>query len=429
MDLFSRARAQVRTSQPRASLENPNVPISAASIVEFLGGQYGSHSGKTVTPKTAVSIPAVWRAVNLISTTCAGLPIGAYRKGEDAAPVEVTSGAAAQLLADPHPDMTPLEVWELVYGSLALWGNGYLRKLSDQLGTVRELWWIPPNTIQPSRSKIDASKTYEVDGESRTLTDREILHIPGWGYDGIQGMSPIRAAREGLGLAMAAEEFGARLFGSGSLSAGLLTTEQKIDKDQAIRLKELWREGGTGLDSAHDIRVMGSGAKFQQLTIPPEDAQFLQTRNFSVDEIARIFGIPPHLLMQVDKTTSWGTGIESQNIALITYTLSGYLKRVEQRLTKALKPQPLYVKYNLNGLLRGDSASRGQFYQLMWGIGALSTNDIRQLEEQAPVEGGDVRYRPLNYGVLGSQTPTEPETPKEPGTAPATEPATEAADA
>jgi HK97 family phage portal protein len=420
VDLFSRAAAKVRTTQPRASLENPLIPISSSSLVQLLGGEAPSSAGKSVTPRTALGIPAVWRAVNLISTTCAGLPLGTYRNGPDDVRVKVTTGAAAALIDQPHPDMIPLVLWELVYGSICLYGNGYLRKLRNQLGTITELWWVNPARVKCGRLGDAGSggyvpvgrhlgdKYYLLDGGTdgeHIVYDDTMLHIPGWGYDGVCGVSPIRAAREGLGLALAAEEFGARLFGSGSLATGLLQTDQRVEKADADRLKELWRQGGTGLGSAHDIRVIGSGAKFTQLTIPPEDAQFLETRAFQIEEVARMFGIPPHLLMAVDKQTSWGSGIEQQNLALITYSLQGYLQRVEQSLTKVLRPQALYVRYTLEGLLRGDSAQRAEFYTKMWQLGALSTNDIRRLEDLEPVEGGDVRYRPLNFGVLGEQTP------------------------
>lgn len=389
-----------RATAPRAGLENPQVPISSDAIISLIGGQSSSTSGKSVTPASALTMSAVWRAVNLISTTCGGLPMHAYKPGPGNIRVQVNDGPAARLLRMPHPDLTQLELWELVYGSLCLWGNAYLLKLRNQLGVITELWWINPCRVKVYRTDA-GEKRYVVDGnEEQPYSDAKMLHIPGFGYDGTSGVSPITAAREGIGLGLAAEEFGSKFFGSGSLASGLLTTEQKIDQDQAVRLKELWKQGGSGLDSAHDIRVIGSGASFQQLTIAPDDAQFLQTREFQITEVARWFGIPPHLLMQTDKATSWGTGIESQNIGLITYTLQGYIGRVEQRMTRTVEPEDVYVKVALAGLLRGDSASRAEFYTKMWNLGAFSTDDIRQFEDLAPVDGGDIRYRPLNYAPL-----------------------------
>ena len=431
MDLFRRALSVVdRAPAPRATFEDPGTPITSTGLISLVGGQSQATAGKSVTVSTALATSAVWRSVNLISTTCGGLPMNAYRPGPGDVRVRVATGAAARLLNKPHPDLTPLELWELTYASLCLWGNAYLLKLFNAFGQLEELWWINPARVRPYRvteGSAMGQKRYVLDGnEDQPYSDKLMLHIPGFSIDGVSGISPIRAAREGVGLALAAEEFGARFFGSGSLATGLLQTEHEVDQDEAQRLKELWRQGGSGLDSAHDIRVMGSGAKFQALTIPPEDAQFLETREFQVTDVARWFGIPPHLLMQTDKSTSWGTGIESQNLGLITYTLSGYIGRVEQRMTATVRPEPVYVKVSLNGLLRGDSAQRSEFYTKMFGLGAFSTNDIRRFEDLPPVEGGDVRYVPLNFGVLGAAAePPEPTTEPAPDPAPDPEPATE----
>jgi HK97 family phage portal protein len=409
MDLFRRAIEVTRA--PRASLESPAVPITAGSLVELFGATGRSAAGQSVTEVTALNLSTVWRAVNLISTTCAGLPMRAYRDGEGDVRLRVRTGPAARLVADPHPDMTPLELWELVYGSLCLWGNAYLLKLRNPLGQLAELWWISPARVKAMRlpdayGRQTGEKRYILDGnEDNPLSDKVMLHIPGFGYDGICGVSPIRAAREGLGLAMAAEGYGSRFFDSGALATGILQTDQRLELDDAKRLKELWRSGGSGLDSAHDIRVMGSGAKFQPLSIPNDDAQFLETREFQVTEVARWYGIPPHLLMQTEKSTSWGSGIESQNLGLITYTLSGYLKRVEQRMTRTVAPEPVYVQIDLRGLLRGDSAARAEYYTKRFALGSLSPNDIRRLEDEAPVEGGDFYYVPLNFAKVEPPVP------------------------
>lgn len=386
---------------PRAQVESPAVPLTSTTLLDFLSGPK-VHAGVAVTEKSSLGMPAVWRAVNLIAGTAASLPLHAYRQDGDVRQ-PVLTGNAAELLDNPHPDMTPFELWELAYGSLCLWGNTYFHKLRDQTGRLRELWWIAPNRVRAGRSSVDGSKVYELDGNlDDPHTDDTILHIPGFGYDGICGVSPIRLARQGIGLALAAEEFGARLFGSGSLASGILQTEQRLDQASADALKARWKAKVSGLGNAHDVAVLDHGAKFQQLTIPPEDAQFIESRRFQVAEVARMFGVPPHMLMDTDKSTSWGTGIEQQTIGWVVFTLRPtYLTRVEQRLTKMLRPQAVYARYSLEGLLRGDSAARAEFYTKLWTLGVLSTNDIRRLEDMPPVEGGDVRYRPLNMGRLG----------------------------
>ena len=386
----------------RNSIENPAVPLTSQSIAEFLGPGKTS-AGVGVNETNSLQMSGVYRAVNLIGGTSAGLPLHAFTK-IDGSPARVGENSqAAQLLEDPHPDMTPFELWETVYAHLLLWGNAYLRKVRTRLGVIVELWAIHPGRVRSGRAS-DGTKVYAVDGQ-HVWTDYEVLHIPGFGYDGVCGVSPIRLAREGLGLAMAAEGFGARFFASGSLMSGILQTEQRLTQDQANALKASWQAKVAGLGQAHEVAILDAGAKFQQMSVPPGDAQFLESRQFQVTEVARWYGIPPHMLMQTEKSTSWGTGIEQQGLGFVTYTLGPWLRRVEQRLTKMLRPGTVYARYNVQGLLRGDSKAEAEYATAMHGIGVLSTNEIRALKELPPVDGGDVRYRPLNYGVLGQEDP------------------------
>lgn len=391
----------------RNSVENPATPLTSATILDWLGGPPNA-SGVTVNEKTALGMPAVWRAVNLIAGTAASLPLHAYREADDVRLPVGDGSQSARLLANPHPDLTKFELWELVYSHLLLWGNAYLLVLRNQNRQVTELWPLHPSRVKVGRDS-EGVKWYQVDGEDgRPYSDQQIMHIPGFGYDGVCGVSPIRLAAQGIGLALAAEQFGAKLFGSGSLMSGILQTEQRLNPEQADNIKTRWKAKMAGLQGAHDVAVLDSGIKFQQLSIPPGDAQFIESRRFQIAEIARIFGIPPHMLADTEKSTSWGTGIEQQSIGFVVYTLRPWLTRVEQRVTRLLQPSKVYARYAVEGLLRGDSQQRAAFYQQMWNIGVFSTNDIRKLEDFAPVEGGDVRYRPLNMGELGEPNP-EPE--------------------
>ncbi|MBP9918704.1 MAG: phage portal protein [Dermatophilaceae bacterium] len=353
-------------------------------------------------------MPAVWRAVNLIAGSIASLPLHPYRSDGDTR-TRVLTGRAADLLAKPHPDMTPYELWETVLTHVLLWGNGYLRIVRDSLGTIRELWVIHPARVKAGRAS-DGTKVYAVDGGKHAWTDDEVLHLPGFGYDGVCGVSPIRVARQGIGLALAAEEYGARLFGSGSLASGVLQTDARLSSDQADAVQARWEAKRAGLEGAHKVIVLDSGVKFTQLTIPPEDAQFLQSRSFQVSEVARMFGVPPHMLMDTDKSTSWGTGIEQQTLGWVVFTLRSWLTRIEQRVTRILAPEPVYARYSIEGLLRGDSTARASYYRQMWEVGAFSTNEIRGLEEMGPVDGGDARYVPLNFGELGDSALADPQT-------------------
>jgi HK97 family phage portal protein len=405
-----------------ATIESPGVPLTSEHLLDFMGVEK-THSGKNVTEVTALGMAAVWRAVQVSCNVPAALPFHAYREVEDSR--VKAAGHAAALLDDPHPDMTPFELWQTVYVHRRLWGNAYVRKLRNGLGQVSELWPVHPGRVRVGRESEAGRKVYAIDGGREVLGDNELLHLPGLGYDGICGVSPVRAARQSIGLGMAAEEYGARLFGSGSLATGILQTEQRLTQTQADNLAKRWKEKRAGLESAHGTIVLDKGAQFHQLTIPPEDAQFLESRRFQVVEVCRWFGIPPFLMFETEKSTSWGTGLEQQALGWVKFDLQPELTAVEQRITKhVLRPTPVYARYSLEGLLRGDSAARAAFYTALWNLGAFSTNEIRAYEDMAPVEGGDVRYRPLNMGLLGTH-----EASRDEGTTSTTDPVEETADA
>lgn len=409
MPLFRAARDTIREIR-NATIESPAVPLTSTTLLDWMTPA-PSASGISVTETSALGMAAVYQAVNLIAGTSASLPLHGYTAdAEDVRKRISPTSQPAKLLANPHPDLTPFELWEIVYAHLALWGNAYLRMLKNQNGQVAELWPIHPARVKAGRESENGTKVYQVDGGDEAYTDAQIMHIPGFGYDGICGVSPIRFARQNIGLSLAAERYGAQLFGSGSLASGILQTEQRLQQGDADRLKKRWKDRASGLDNAHEVVVLDSGAKFQALSIPPEDAQFIESRRFQIAEVARMYGIPPHMLMETDKSTSWGSGIEQQNLGFVTYTLRRWLIRVEQRVTKALRPQNVFASYAVEGLLRGDSQQRAAFYGQMFHLGVFSTNEIRRLENLPPVDGGDARYRELNLGELGAPDP-EPTPP------------------
>lgn len=417
MTLFAALRGAQSVSPRNANLESPLVPISGPEIVELFGPGAGS-AGVVVTEERSIGLSAVWSAVNLLAGTIGSLPLHAYRKDGTGRQRVPSTHRSAVLLDEPHEDLTAMEFWELVVAHIALWGNAYLRYRFDRLGRVVGFDGIHPGRVKVARHKESRRKYYVVDGNvDRPLTDDDLLHIPGFGYDGICGVSPIRAAREGVGLAMAAETFGGKMFGSGLLATGVLQTEQRLNEEQAKILQSRWKAKTSGMANAHETVVLDSGAKFTQLSIPPEDAQFLESRKFQVTEIARMFRIPPHMIGDVEKSTSWGTGIEQMGIGFVVYTLRGYTTRIEQRITRVISPNAVYARFNFEGLLRGDSEARAAFYNQMWTLGAYSTNEIRALEELPPIEGGDVRYRPLNMGELGTTDQPNQQTAGDPNAA------------
>lgn len=369
-------------------MENPAVPLTSASLLEWMGGSRTS-SGKQVTERGALAMSAVWRCTALIAGVSAALPLHVFAEGtKDRVPTP--------LLRDPHPELPALELWRLAYVHRCLWGDGFVQKVRDGAGQVRELWPITPDRVDVDRIRpSDANPAGKVFGVTddwgvyHPLTSREILHLPGLGYDGLRGMSPVRAAAQAIGLGLSAEEYGARLFSSGNMMGGILSTDQRLDNDQADALKARWKAKMSGLDRAHEVAVLDSGAAFTPVTMPAKDSQFLESREFEVEEIARFFGVPHFLLGVTSKSTSWGTGLEQQATGWVRFDLAPtWLAPTEQRITKELLGPGVEARYKIDGLLRGDSTARAEMYRVMRDVGAFNSDDIRDLEDRPPLPDG-----------------------------------------
>lgn len=293
-----------RLFESRDNVESPLVPITAASLVSLLGGT-AVEAGVPVTPETSLQMSAVFRATSLVSSLAASMPMVPYRIG-------TKNPTVSAILANPHPDLTAFELWQLSYGHRCLWGNSYMQKVRNRAGQLTWLYPIQPFNVRVGRAKpIEANpsgKVFEVTTENGTLpyTPNEILHIPGFGYDGLTGVSRVRLAAQGIGTAIAAERYSGKLFGSGNLMSGVLQTEQRLENSQAEAIQKRWKAKHSGLDHAHDTVVLDSGAKFQPMTISSKDAEMLAARQFGVLEIGRFWGVPPFLMMETEKSTSWG---------------------------------------------------------------------------------------------------------------------------
>lgn len=384
-----------------SGLNNPNVPLYQA-LAGLASGDYAPvNSGAAVTTTSAMRVITVHRCVTLIAQSIASLPLGVYRYERDRR-VELTNPAERFIWGRPNPEMSRVGFWATTIGMAVLTGNAYIYKVRDGLGRVTEIWPLDPRKVEPVRDR-DGTKRFQVGAD--LLDSDTVLHVPSYG-DGFKGLNPIAYAREGIGMALATEEFGARFFGQGSTLAGVLTTDGKIDDPTADKLERRWSRLHSGVQRAHRIAILEGGLKYQQVGIAPEDAQFLETRRFQVEEIARLFGVPPHLLGAVDRTTSWGKGIEEQNIGFVTYTLGWWITLFEQAITDdLLAPANHYARWNVNGLLRGNTAERYQSYQIGRNAGFLSINDIRKFEELPPIDGGDDYAQPLNSSSSGASAP------------------------
>ena len=376
------------------NLNDPSTPISAEVLVDIIN-EYGGN-GRKVSPETSVQFTAVFRAVSLIAGTVAGLPLKTYNH-------ETLEPTSYPVLRKPNSNMTDFELWELVCTHLALYGNAFLLKMPERITRagnyigVRELWPLLPQrvNVRTTGKTTDGGfeKVYEIKDSNGVivarLTNQEVMHIPGFGYNGVVGLSPIAAARMALEAGMSAEEYATRLWKNGALAGGILQTPKRLDREQANELKRRWQDRVQGLSRAHDIAVLDQGVTFEPLSIPPQDAQFIDTRKFQVVEIARLYGVPPHMLMDVERSTSWGTGIEEQTIAFVMFTIKpGYLQRIEKRVRAEIISEEDTVEFNVEGLLRGSSKTRAEVYEkaLDPETGWLTKNEVRELENRPPLQ-------------------------------------------
>lgn len=287
----------------RASIESPLVPLTSAAVLDYVGAGMASDAGVPVTETGSLAMSAVYRAVSLISGLGGALPLHTYKAG-------TREQATSLLLNNPHPDLTPYEFWKLSYVHRCLWGNFYAQKVRNGAGQVTWLYPIHPSLVRVGKvARSDANPSGKIfavrqdDGSDVPMTSREVFHIPGLGYDGVMGLSPIRMAAQAIGMALAAESYGARLFGSGNLLSGILKTTQRLEQTQAEALQTRWQTMKSGLQNAHRVAVLDSGAEFQSLTMPNDDAQLLESRRWQVTEISRFFGVPPFLLNETEKST------------------------------------------------------------------------------------------------------------------------------
>lgn len=353
-------------------------------------------AGEVVTDDTVLSLSAVWACVNLIAGTIASLPLVVYRTDNQGRRTVARDHKLYRVLHDsPNYDQTAVDFWEFVSASIELWGNAYAR-ISRSGSDIASLHPIAPNLVSVRRL---ASGTIEYrwteDGKSFVETDKTMLHIRGFGGNPLGGMSTLHFGRHAFSLARAVDRSAGSTFRHGLRPSGVLTFEKWLTPEQREVAEQKLNEKFLGAMNAGRPLILEGGTKWEQLTISPDDAQLLQSRGFSIEEICRFFGTPPFMIGHTEKTTSWGTGLEQQTLGFQKFTLRRRLKRIEQALEKQLltpndRANRITIEFNLEGLLRGDSAGRARFYQQMTQIGAMTINEVRALENLPPVDGGDV---------------------------------------
>lgn len=381
-----------------------------------VGGYYnffmgGSTSGKRVNERSAMQMTAVYSCVRILSEAVAQLPLHVYRYNDDGGKEKAIDHSLYFLLHDePNPEMTSFIFRETLMTHLLLWGNAYAQIIRNGRGEVVALYPLMPDRMAVERDengkiyfeyRVPAEDVPALKEGIVQLSPSDVLHIPGLGFDGLVGYSPIAMAKNSIGMAIACEEYGAKFFANGAQPSGVLEHPGTIKDPSKVR--ESWTQTFGGSQNANKVAVLEEGMKYTPISISPEQAQFLETRKFQIDEIARIFRVPPHLVGDLDKSSF--SNITQMSQEFVTYTLDPWLCRWEQAIAKSLlnpdEKKKIFVKFNVDGLLRGDYESRMKGYALGRQNGWMSANDIRELENLNRIpeeEGGDL------YLINGNMT-------------------------
>ena len=384
-------------------------------LVGHFGG--GTAAGPSVSEESSLRYAAVFACVKIISEDIASLPLITYRQ-RGRSKERARDHALYPVLHDlANPELTSFEWRELMLSHLLLWGNGYSEIEYSPQGQVRALWPLRPDSIEKIERNRQGTLEYHYrlpDQTIKVLPWYRIHHIKGAGGDGIRGWSPIRmAARQAVGLGLAAEEFGARFFSNGARPGILLKAPGKLTDKAYERLRESFASEHQGLSNAHRTKILEEGLDIATVGIPPNEAQFLETRKFQVQEIARLFRVPPHLLADLDRATF--SNIEHQSLSYVIHTLRPWLVRHEQAIYRDLlfvEERPDYfVRYQVAGLLRGDTATRYAAYTSAITTGWMTRNEARDLEDLNPIDGLDDPLVPMNMMEAGAPSAPASTTP------------------
>lgn len=371
-------------------------------------------SGKNVNEMTALQTTAVYACVRILAEAIASLPIHVYKYTDEGKEQDVNHQLYYLLHDEPNPDMTSFVFRETLMTHLLIWGNAYAQIIRDGRGQVLALYPLLPDRVSVKRDdKGELYYVYQRSEEDKPnfkdkgniiLKKSEVLHVPGLGFDGLIGYSPIAMAKNAVGMTLATEEYGASFFANGANPGGVLE-HPGILKDPS-KVRDSWNQVYQGTNNSHKVAVLEEGMSYKTIGIPPNEAQFLETRKFQINEIARLYRIPPHMVGDLEKSSF--SNIEQQSLEFVKYTLDPWVVRFEQAFQKALllpdEKKNYFIKFNVDGLLRGDYQSRMNGYAIGRQNGWLSTNDIRRLEDMNPLskeEGGDL------YLVNGNMTKLE----------------------
>jgi len=387
------------------SVSNP------ASWLSGLGDFVGSKAGIRVTPESAMAFIAVYASVKLLAESVAQLPCHLYRRKDKAGNREKATDHSLydKLNYAPNSWMTAFDYHEYQQGALGLRGNSIAYLERRPSGEIEQIIPINPAQVNVKVGSDRRPVFGLLDERQMNVPFSNIHHIAAFKTNAYWGLSPIQAGREGIGLALATEQHASQVFANGTHLKGALEREwmqgaKSLDRDQVDQLKMQWRKMYRGLDASEDIAILQDGFKFKSISMSNEDAQLLASRVHGINEVARLYNIPPHMIQSLDKATF--SNIESQALQYVMYSLMPWLKRHEAAMMRDLltadERKQYYIEFNVSGLLRGDMATRFNSYAQGRQWGWLSVNDIRRLENLTPIKDGDIYLQPMNMVDAGS---------------------------
>ena len=387
----------------RSSPNNPSTSLANPASWMFDGA--ASKTGIAITEDSAMRLSAVFGAVRVISETIASLP---WEVKQDAG--DSTRSASAhpinKLIHHPNAMMTDFNFREVCQAHLCLHGNAFIAIRRNEAGQAVKLIPVHPDRVEVKVYKDE--KFYNIDQGKETFDDTEMIHILGLSFDGIIGKSVIEAARESIGLGLAADQFGGSFFGNGANVSAVLTHPGRLSDEAYKRLMASWQRRYSGLDNAHKTAILEEGMNLQKVSISPQESQFLETRKFGVEDIARFFRIPLAYLGSLENSST-RANVEEQGIMFQRNTVLPWVKRWEAEFNRKLFPgqEDYFIRINMDGLLRGDISSRYSSYATARQWGWLSVNDIRKHESLDPIDGGDIYLQPMNMVEAGTDNAAE----------------------
>ena len=427
MKLFGPSKKELRLEIERLKSQ-ANAPVRSWEEMSDIFTAL-SHSGMRVTHSSAMQVAAVFACVSLISGAIGSLPVNIFERQKDGTRRQDEDHPLLQRLClEPSPMITALVFWQTLVTDMLLDGNGYAVIDRDLNGRVRRLIYVNPRNVEPRL--VDGELTYIVaivpDSEQLPKATKDdiafagfypsdILHFPGIGWNGKKGLSVITsAALNSVGNALSADRFAGLYFKQGISSPGYLQFPEKLTKEQFEMMREYWKTHVVGADAAHLPPIITEGGEFKPINVKADDVQLLETRKFQVLDIARIFGVPPHMIGAQESTTSWGTGIEQQSIGFVRYTLRPHLTRLEQELNRKLfRMKKYFCEFDVNALLKGDIKARNEAHQIALGgnqqPGWKTINEVRHEENLPPIDGGSGLYQPITGESSESQETDEPD--------------------